>query len=357
MAVATIVGAGLMGSAMAWPLSDNGFEVRLVGTHLDEETIESCTRSGFHPRLKRALPPRVRPFRFREIDRAVKGSDIVVSGVNSFGVQWIAEQLADRVRPGQKVISVTKGLHVDGDGTVRTFPELIAARFAPAVRASVPVAAVGGPCIAGELAGRRQTCVVFGCTDVAAARDLARCFATSYYHVWPTTDLLSLEISVALKNAYTVAVAYGYGALEKQGGPDDAGASMHNLASAMFAQSTCEIGALLARLGGNPAFATALPGAGDLYVTSMGGRTSRLGRLLGEGKSFDEARALMQGETLEAVEIIRAMAHLLPHLERRGTAGRDEFPLMRMLIALMGGAIAGEPPLDTFFQGVFSPRA
>ena len=357
MAVATIVGAGLMGSAMAWPLSDNGFEVRLVGTHLDEAAIESCTRNGFHPRLKRTLPPRVRPFRFRDIDQAVTGSDIVVSGVNSSGVHWIAEQLADRIKPGQKVISVTKGLHVDDDGTLRTFPELIAAGFPPAVRAAVPVAAIGGPCIAGELAGRRQSCVVFGCTDAAAARDLARSFATSYYHVWPTGELLSLEIGVALKNAYVVAVAYGYGMLEKQGGPDEAGASMHNLASAMFAQATCEIGALLARLGGTPAFATALPGAGDLYVTSMGGRTARLGRLLGEGKSYAEARAIMQGETLEGVEIIRAMARLLPDLERKGTARRDDFPLLRMLIALIGEGARGELPLDAFFKGVFSAGA
>lgn len=39
-----IVGAGLMGSATAWPLSDNGHSVRLVGTHLDGEIIASCRK-------------------------------------------------------------------------------------------------------------------------------------------------------------------------------------------------------------------------------------------------------------------------------------------------------------------------
>jgi hypothetical protein len=65
----------------------------------------------------------------------------------------------------------------------------------------------------------------------------------------------------------------------------------------------------------------------------------------------------MQGETLEALEIIRAMARLLPHLERKGTARPDEFPLMRMLIALMGEGTAGKSPLDAFFKGVFSAGA
>jgi len=61
MSKIAIVGAGFMGSAMAWPLSDNGHDVRLVGTHLDTETIASCMAKGFHPRLKRQLPENVRP--------------------------------------------------------------------------------------------------------------------------------------------------------------------------------------------------------------------------------------------------------------------------------------------------------
>ena len=41
MAVITIVGAGMMGSALAFPARENGHEVRLTGTHLDREIIES----------------------------------------------------------------------------------------------------------------------------------------------------------------------------------------------------------------------------------------------------------------------------------------------------------------------------
>ena len=39
---------------------------------------------------------------------------------------------------------------------------------------------------------------------------------------------------------------------------------------------------LLELTGGNPAFAYGLPGAGDLFVTCQGGRSSA-GKLLGEG--------------------------------------------------------------------------
>ena len=39
MKKATILGAGMMGSAAAWPLSGNGYRVNLIGTHLDGEII------------------------------------------------------------------------------------------------------------------------------------------------------------------------------------------------------------------------------------------------------------------------------------------------------------------------------
>ena len=42
MATVTIVGSGMMGSALAFPARENGNEVRLVGTHLDREIIENC---------------------------------------------------------------------------------------------------------------------------------------------------------------------------------------------------------------------------------------------------------------------------------------------------------------------------
>jgi glycerol-3-phosphate dehydrogenase (NAD(P)+) len=353
MAKITIIGAGFMGSAMSWPLRDNGHEVALVGTHLDDETIESCVRDRFHPRLKRKLPDGVKPYYFKDVDAALEGTEVILSGVNSLGVRWIKDVLASRVRPGQMVLGITKGLEVTDDGRVLTFPEVIEAGFPEGVRGLVPVAAVGGPCIAGELAGRRQTCVVFASKDPSAARDLASLFRTSYYHVWPSGELLSLEVGVALKNAYTLAPGYAYGLLEKEGGPDAAGASMHNLASAFFAQGVREIGEFLRVLGGKPGFAAVLPGSGDLYVTTMGGRTVRLGKLLGQGKTYKEARGLMAGETLESVEIVRAMGKLLPHLEKRGLATEKDFPLMRLLVGLIEGGSLAEPPLDDFFRNIY----
>jgi glycerol-3-phosphate dehydrogenase (NAD(P)+) len=215
----------------------------------------------------------------------------------------------------------------------------------------VTFAAIGGPCIAGELAGRRPSCVVFGSRDAAVLDRLAAAFRTSYYHIWTTTDLVGLELCAALKNAYTVGVGLALGLLEKSGGVDAAGAHMHNLAAACFGQATTEIERLLRLVGGTPHFAYGLPGAGDLYVTCVGGRTIRLGTLLGKGHSIAEAREILAGLTLEGAEIIRVMGQALPQLEARGLLGPTELPLLRGLVAVILHNRPLTTPLDAFFGG------
>ena len=53
MAVVTIIGAGMMGSALAFPARENGNEVRLVGTHLDREIIDACRKTNQHPKFEK----------------------------------------------------------------------------------------------------------------------------------------------------------------------------------------------------------------------------------------------------------------------------------------------------------------
>ena len=348
MTKAVIIGAGLMGSAMAWPLSDKGHEVCLVGTHLDDEIIDRCRSKKPHPRLNRKLPDAVTPFFFHDVDRALEGADLIVSGVSSPGVDWIAKLLSDRVRAGQQVISITKGLRIDDAGKVRLFPDIIAESFPIRAQNSVIPVAVGGPCIAGELAARRQTCVMFGSRNVEAAATCARLLSTSYYHPRTTGDVLSVELGVAMKNAYTVAVGIAYGMHT----PDAAGADMHNTAAALFAQGCHEIGGLLRLTGGDERMSSALPGAGDLYVTSAGGRTMALGRMLGEGKTYVQAEAALRGVTLESVQIIREMGKALSVWESAKTIGPRSFPLLRMLVDIVVNGKKAEIPFEDFYRHV-----
>jgi glycerol-3-phosphate dehydrogenase (NAD(P)+) len=330
LADVVILGAGVMGSAMAVPLADNGHGVRLVGTHLDREIIDAIRSTGVHPGLGRELPSAVRPYQLEEADAAFAYAEIVVSGVNSVGVEWAGERLAELLRPGQLVIAVSKGVRVEESGDLRILPDVLAEPVPTDVREQVGWAAIVGPAIAGEVAARRATCVVFCGRAEAVVDRLAETFRTDWYHVWTSTDFVGGEICAATKNCYALGIGLAEGELERRGESDSPDRA-HNYEAALFAQSAVEIRRWAVLLGGEPETPLWLPGVGDLYVTSTGGRNVRVGRLLGSGLRFTEAAARLGNPTLEGASAIEVFGQALGRLTERGVVAPDDFPLMRHL--------------------------
>jgi glycerol-3-phosphate dehydrogenase (NAD(P)+) len=350
LADVVILGAGVMGSAMAVPLADNGHRVRLVGTHLDREIIDAIRSTGVHPGLGRDLPSAVRPYQLEDAEAAFAEAEIVVSGVNSVGVEWAGERLAELLRPGQLVIAVSKGVRVEENGDLRILPDVLAEPVPTDVREQVGWAAIIGPAIAGEVAARRETCVVFCGRDEAVVDRLAETFRTGWYHVWTSTDFVGGEICAATKNCYALGIGLAEGEIERRGeaeSPDRA----HNYEAALFAQSATEIRRWAALFGGDPETALWLPGVGDLYVTSTGGRNVRVGRLLGSGLGFADAAARLGNPTLEGAEAIEVFGDALGRLTERGVVGQEDFPLMRHLYEVIALERAVDIPWSRFFGG------
>ncbi len=350
MTTVAMLGAGVMSSALTFPLADNGHDVRLVGTHLDREIIDSVRATGVHPGLGRKLPEPVRPYQVEEIEAGCDGAAIIVSGVNSAGVRWAGQRIAEVLRPEMVVIAIAKGMESSDNGDLRLLPDVLAEQVAPGLRASVSWAAIGGPSIAGEVAARRDTCVVFAGHQQSALDRLAATFRTGWYHVWTSTDLVGVEVCAAMKNCYAVGVGFAEGILERLGQADSPDRN-HNYEAALFAQATVEIGQMVRLLGGRPETPYGLAGVGDLLVTSTGGRNIRVGRLVGGGLRFSDARARMGDITLEGAAAIRVIGAALPRLTDRGIVGPEDFPLMRHLHAVVSRDRRLEMPWPAFFGG------
>jgi glycerol-3-phosphate dehydrogenase (NAD(P)+) len=345
MAMVTIIGAGMMGTAMCWPLADCGHTVRLVGTPLDDDIIRSIRETRVHPKLERAVPPGVEPFFIEELPAAVQGAELVIGGVSSFGVDWFARAAGPHLCPDVPVLSVTKGLEDQPDGGLIPLPAALARRLPGR---SISFNAIGGPCIAHELAARRQTAVVFTGPDEAVLRRLRELLATPYYHVWTSTDLAGVETCAALKNAYALAVGLAVGMMEAAG-PDGL-AHNYNPQAALFGQSCYEMRRLVRLLGGDEGNVAWLPGPGDLYVTVFGGRTVRLGKMLGQGTPFREARRILAGVTLESVEIVTRVARALPKLAARELVDLADFPLLLHLDEILNHDRPLAIPWERFFR-------
>lgn len=349
MAIVTVLGAGMMGSALCVPLVDGGHEVRLVGTHLDGEIIASLQSKHWHPTLGLELPEAVQPLPIEQLDGAMQGADIVALGVSSAGARWAGERIAPYARAELPVFMITKGLSWDGE-RLQTMPDVVASRLPESVRDAVAPAAVAGPCIAGELARRVDSCVVLTGREASKLERLAAELRTPYYHVWTSPDVVGVEVCAALKNAYAMGVALGSGLHARSGGVAGS-VAMHNVEAAVFAQAIVEMRRLVVVLGGSPDSAAGLAGVGDLDVTNNGGRTGRFGALLGRGLSVDDAIERMAGATLECLEIIAVMRRAVRAWEQRGELARGELPLLDHMAAV---ALDGEPvrlPFERFFAG------
>ena len=351
MATVAILGAGIMASALTVPLTDNGHDVRLVGTHLDRDVIDSIKKSGVHPNLDVKLSPSVRPYQFEDAEEAFRGAEIVMSGVNSFGVRWASQQLPRLLRPGMHVIAVTKGMDASDQGDLRILPEVLMEQVPDDLRSRVTWSAIVGPSIAGEVAVRRQTCVVFSGKEQSVLDHLSATFRTDHYHVWTSTDFVGCEVCAAMKNCYALSVGFAEGVLEAQGEANGRYRA-HNYEAVLFAQGATEIGHMLRLLGGRADTAYGLPGVGDMYVTAAGGRNVRVGRLIGTGLTYTEAHErLGRDVTLEGAAAIRVIGGALPKLTERGVIAPSDFPLMRALYEVMGHDKHLEVPWSSFFGG------
>ena len=120
-----VLGAGVMATALTFPAVENGNEVRLIGTHLDDDIIDSIQLTRKHPVLELKVDERVQAYHFANAAEAIEGADVIMSGVNSFGVDWAGEQLAKLAEPGQTILCVTKGMQADEDGTLHILPEVL----------------------------------------------------------------------------------------------------------------------------------------------------------------------------------------------------------------------------------------
>jgi glycerol-3-phosphate dehydrogenase (NAD(P)+) len=350
MAIITIIGAGNMGTGISWPIADNEHEIRLVGTHLDNNIIDSIKKNRVHPKLKREVPESIKAYYHDEIPQAVAGADLIVSGVSSFGVEWFAQQVGPYLKPEVPVLAITKGLVAKENGDLQILPDYLNDLLPENIRGKISLNAVAGPCIAQELSVRRQTCVYFCGRDEATLKQLRNLFATPYYHILVSTDFIGAEAGVAMKNAYSICINFPIGVYEKEG-PDGI-AQMFNPQAALFAQSMREMRNLVDLMGGKRESLIELSGSGDLYVTVFGGRNAKLGKLLGQNYSYDAARELLAGETLEGVEIMTRVCKALPKLESRGLAKQSDYPLLMHLYQVIYKGERVNVPWEKFFSDV-----
>jgi glycerol-3-phosphate dehydrogenase (NAD(P)+) len=210
------------------------------------------------------------------------------------------------------------------DGKLLTYPDVWNLKLKEMGK-KLSINAIGGPCTSYELVAHDQTEVAFCGNDIEILKKLKSIMTTDYYHISLSTDVTGIESAVALKNGYALGIALTIGLNQKEFGLDS---ELHfNSQAAVFGQGVKEMYKLL-EYQGAATLENITVGAGDLYVTVYGGRTRLVGIILGRGMNIDEAKAELNGVTLESLVVAERVARAVKIAAEKGSLKIEDFPLL-----------------------------
>jgi len=330
-----IIGAGVMGTALSVPASDNGHNVLLVGTPLDAAIVKSLQTKRYHPGLQREFAESLSIIRHESLTaKHLADADIVVLGVSSAGVGW-AERKIKALGVDISLLSlVTKGLEANDQQAPLTYAHTLCTRLGSGGVAVQDFVGIGGPCIAVEIVDRHSTSVVYASENQKAMTYMQQCMQTPHYRISLSHDLVGVEACAAIKNFLAIGVSATLASGVSQEDKSSLVSMAKNPTAAAFNQAVREMAILSHWIGGERDTAFDLAGMGDLHVTVGGGRNSRLGKLLGMGMLVSEAlEGPLDGVTVEGKDTGLVLAPAIKHALSCGALTEESLPLTLSILA------------------------
>ena len=285
MAKISVIGAGTWGTGIARLLCNNGHSVIMWSPFPAE--AESLRKTHIHPNLPNVTLPEELDFT-ADLELAMREKDLIVMAVASPFTRATAEKMAAFAKPGQRIVTVTKGIE---ETTLLTQVEILA-EFMP----DCIIGALSGPSHAEEVIIGLPTLIVSASEDREMAEYVQNIFMSPVFRVYTSPDVLGVELGGSLKNV----IALAAGMADGMGLGD-------NTKAALITRGIHEMASLAIRMGAHPETLSGLSGIGDLIVTcaSMHSRNRRAGILLGQGKSMEEAMREV-GQVVEGVYSAKA---------------------------------------------------
>ncbi|MDF1781322.1 MAG: NAD(P)H-dependent glycerol-3-phosphate dehydrogenase [Alcanivoracaceae bacterium] len=286
--IAAVLGGGSFGTAMATILAENGHQTRLWVR--DPETAAVINASHENPRYLPGAELPAAVVATESLQEALNDATLIFVAVPSKAYADVLLQAKEWVAPGTIVVSCTKGIHADG---FQLMSDLLKEHWP-----QTSVGVLSGPNLAKEVVERVFTGTVIASEDHALCERIQNALGCGYFRVYDNSDMYGVELAGALKNIY--AIATGMAAALGVG---------ENSRAFLITRSLAEMSRFAVQLGANPMTFLGLAGVGDLIVTcsSSLSRNYRVGYMLGQGKTMDEAVAEL-GQTAEGINTIKLVA-------------------------------------------------
>ena len=318
-----IIGAGSMGTAFSFPCTDNNHNVSIIGTHLENDFIDQVNSKRRHPALNCELPEKIKFIKFDKLNEEInKKIDLIVIAVVSKGIEWISLELSKVLKKNIPILVLTKGLAIHNNEYELLTDKMERLLKKNGIKAT-NISIAGGPCLAKGLSDKVHTSVVFANKNIEIVNQIKNLIETNYYHIFTSSDVAGVGICAAIKNIFSMAI----------------GTTKHlNTAAFLIQQSINEMTVFVKKLNGKKETVMGLAGIDDLYVSADGGRNSKMGKYLGEGMTFREAKSKkMPNVTVEGADLALEIGKKI-----KSDFEDNKLPLMISMI----NTICDEKPLN-----------
>lgn len=263
-----IIGAGAFGTAMAAVASRAGRDVTLWA--YEPEVVDDINHrhanTAYLPEV--ALSPAIRAT--SDLGE-VCAKDAVLIAVPTAHLRRVVTEAAPHWCPGVPALICSKGVE---RGTCMLMSEVVADCLD-----DIPIASLGGPTFAKEIASDLPAAATLACADLDVAKGLAAALSTTNFRAYVTTDIVGAQLGGATKNVLAIAcgIVIGKGLGE-------------NARAALVTRGLVEINKLGLVLGAESHTLMGLSGLGDVALTcgATQSRNFSVGYELGKGRTLDD---------------------------------------------------------------------
>jgi glycerol-3-phosphate dehydrogenase (NAD(P)+) len=320
-----IIGAGAMGSAFSIPCIENNNDVTIMGSLLENEFISSIKiNKNFHPSLNINLPNSIKIEKFEKINSiSIKELDLIVVAVSSVGIDWVGDEISKFYIPNTPIILLTKGLSIIDD-QLTTLTEKLEKILKKNGHKNINISSVKGPCLASGLANKMRTGTIIANKNIKEAQKIQKIIQTDYYKCEISDDIVGVEISSAIKNLYSMLIGGSQGLSNPEASKEIQEKYYLNTAASLIHRSISEMIEIVNYYSGKSNTVYGLAGLGDLYVSVSGGRNSQMGKYLGQGHLYKEAKEkFMKDTTVEGAQLALEIG-----LKLMSEFDKNKFPLL-----------------------------
>ena len=267
------LGSGAWAFALANLLAANGHKVTMWS--IEHDVIDQLNQNREHPKFRGIHVEDNLSFT-KDLSEAVTGVDLIIESVTAKGLRPVLKQILEIVPLEVPFVMTSKGIE---QGTGLLLPEIALEVLGKEYEDKI--CCLSGPSLANEVLHKVPTSVVAASHNEALRQFVANAFNSSYFRVYPNSDMYGVAFGGAMKNIIAIA-----------SGLSDGLGFGQNSKAAMITRGLHEMRKLAPVKKAKPETLYGLAGLGDLCVTSLSdkSRNYQFGQLVASGLGVEAAK-------------------------------------------------------------------